>query len=217
MRITAHALRAALAAAVALAALSARAPAQEKAPAKGPAAAAAKAPLKPGEVPGVNPHALTVKSFELAHADPEEVRQTLTQMWVHVMAAHGARPGPPGPAQPPRLAVDARTRTLFVRGNEKELEAVSELVAVLDGDPAKPGEGKNARVVRLHHAKVGEVLQVLTGLGLAGQVLALPKSNTLILPHNEAEAREVRAVVEKLDVEPRTDNKAGKKTVSSRG
>jgi type II secretory pathway component GspD/PulD (secretin) len=163
----------------------------------------AKAPAPAGKAAGANGNTGTLRSFELTNADPEEVRQILMQIGGSLVKS-GSRsaPGIPAPPNTLRMAVDARTHTLFVRGAEKELDAVADLIAVLDADPAKPApEGKNAQILRLRHAKVPEVVQVLTGLGLQGQVLSLPRTNTLLLIGPEADARDIRAVVEKLDVE----------------
>jgi hypothetical protein len=150
-----------------------------------------------------------LRTFQLTFADPDEVKQIVIQMGATLTGRSSPRPTPGVPALSPtlRLAVDQRTRTLFVRGTEKELDAVADLVAVLDADPAKPApEGKNARVIRLRYAKVPEVLQVLTGLNLQGQVVGLPRTNALLLTGTDSE-KEVRAVVEKLDVEPKTTTK----------
>jgi type II secretory pathway component GspD/PulD (secretin) len=213
--------RASLAACAVLAALGGLAPGGDaQAPARGVAAPAptkAPAPARPAD--GAANGGLRLKCFELAHADPEEVRQTLTQLWGQLTAAHSpGRPGVPGfagvpagapgvPAGGPRIAVDGRTRTVFVRAPEKDLEAIGDLIAVLDADPGRGPEGKNGRVVHLRNTKVNEVLQVLTGLGLQGQVLALPRSNALLLTGPEADGKEVREVIDKLDVERKAETK----------
>jgi hypothetical protein len=150
-----------------------------------------------------------LRTFQLTYADPEEVKQIVTQLGASLAARPGSKPTPPFPAASAtlRLAVDQRTRTLFVRGTEKELDAVADLVAVLDADPAKPTpEGKNTRVIRLRYAKVAEVTQVLTGLNLQGQVVALPRTNALLLTGTDSE-KEIRAVIEKLDVESKGTTK----------
>jgi hypothetical protein len=146
-----------------------------------------KSKIKPVVKPKAD--AVGVQTFDLVRADPEEVRMTITKVI------------PPRPGnQGLRLAVDARTKTLFARGTAKELEAVADIVAILDTPAGKPlPEGKGIRVVRLEHVKVNDVVSVLTGLGLQAPV-ALPKLNALILPEGDEAAKDVRTVVEKLDV-----------------
>jgi hypothetical protein len=178
-------------------------------PAAKPTGPAPKAvPGRPAEAAPAGDNASALRCFELTNADPEEVRGILAQVGGTLIKG-GPRPVPGATAPNSlRMAVDARTHTLFVRGTEKELEAVADLVAVLDADPSKPApEGKSARVIRLRHAKVPEVMQVLTGLGYQGQILPLPRTGTLLLTGPEAESKEVRSVIEKLDVE----HKAGAK------
>jgi type II secretory pathway component GspD/PulD (secretin) len=188
----------------------ASAPGQDKSNGKQPGSGpgGAKKGDKTAEAPATH-----LKAFELTRADPEEVRQVLNQL-VNTMSA-------PKPGQPIvmgavslRLAVDPRTRTLFARGTDKELDTVSDLVAVLDGEPGKaPAEGKSMRIVHLKHAKVQEVLGVLNNLGYQGQVIALPKANSLVLTQPEGEAKEIREVIiEKIDVESKTTSKPAKKS-----
>jgi type II secretory pathway component GspD/PulD (secretin) len=158
---------------------------------------------------GKGPH---VKAFKLSHADPEEVRQTLTSVWPQLMTARriraNAAAGRPAELQ---LAVSSRLHTLFVRGTEQQLEAVQELVKVLDTAPGESvPESKDLAVVRLRHVKVPEVLQVLNGLGLQGQIIPLPKLNALILPREEEEAKEVRVVLESLDAPEKPDGKTAR-------
>jgi type II secretory pathway component GspD/PulD (secretin) len=162
----------------------------------------AKAPGPAGKAAGTNGNTATLRSFELTHADPDEVRQLLTQIGGSLLKS-GPRPAPGVPGQTTlRMAVDARTHTLFVRGTEKELDAVTDLIAVLDADPAKSApESKNAQVIRLRYAKVPEIMPVLTGLGLQNQVLSLPRTNMLLLIGPEADTKDIRAVVERLDIE----------------
>jgi hypothetical protein len=183
---------------LALAILSAGlAPGQDRVAVKAPAPAAKAGNGGTGDL----------RTFQLTFADPEEVRQIVTQMGGNMAVRPGSRPPIPMVSPTLRIAVDQRTRTLFVRGTEKELEAVADLVAILDADPAKPApEGKSARVIRLRYAKVPEVTQVLTGLNLQGHVIALPRTNAMLLTGTDAE-KEVRAVIEKLDVESRTPSK----------
>src|SRR5262249_32093480 len=149
---------------------------------------------------------------KLSNADPEEVRQTLMNVWPQVMAARGVRTNAAaGKTADPHLAVSSRLRTLFVRGTEQQLETVQDLVKVLDSAPGESlRESKGLSVVRLQHVKVPEVLQVLNGLGFQGQVIPLPKLNALILPRAEDEAKEVRVVLESLDAPEKPNEKTAK-------
>jgi type II secretory pathway component GspD/PulD (secretin) len=157
--------------------------------------AAAKGPAKPAAA-----QAMAVKAFELSHAQPEMVRQTVTSSWSQFMQLRGHK----GNAAPPRIVVDPRTRTLFARGTEQELEGVGELIGLLDAAPGKePTESKGLQVVRLKHAKASEVLQVLAGLGLQSQAMALPRTNTLLLAGEGMS--EAHSVIEKLDVETKQE------------
>jgi hypothetical protein len=164
-----------------------------------------------------------MKTFPLRHVEPAEVQQILTQYLPYFTKGkgHAGRPGarpaagapgqPYGPAlmrpQTPHIAVNLRTRTVFVRGTEQEISEVGKVLAVLDADPDQPApEGSEVNVVRLRHAKVGEVLQTLGQLDLGRGVVPLTKSNALlILP--AAQEEQVREVVTHLDTDagaPRT-------------
>lgn len=160
------------------------------------------APAKPAAKP--TPPPVEVRTFDLSRAQPDTVRQAVTSCWNQYMQLRGQ------PASPmaPRLAIDPRTQTLFARGTEKELEAIGELIGLLDAAPGKASsENKNLQVIHLKHAKPNEVLQILNGLGLQNQVMVLPGSNTLLLPRQAQSMDEVQAVIEKVDVEPKQQTK----------
>ena len=165
-----------------------------------------------GKAPAGEGKTLQVKAIKLSNADPEEVRQTLMSVWPQVMAARGVRANTAAArAADLHLAVSSRLRTLFVRGTEQQLEAVQDLVKVLDAAPgASLPESKGLSVVRLQHVKVPEVLQILTALGFQGQIIALPKLNALILPREEEEAKEVRLILESLDTPEKPNGKTAK-------
>src|SRR5262249_9218548 len=60
-----------------------------------------------------------------------------------------------------RVAVDKRTRSLIVRGSEKELQVAADLIAVLDAPAGKPmPKLKNVRSFKPKHASVEELAQV---------------------------------------------------------
>ena len=109
-----------------------------------------------GKAPAGEGKTLQVKAIKLSNADPEEVRQTLMSVWPQVMAARGVRANTAAARTSDlHLAVSSRLRTLFVRGTEQQLEAVQDLVKVLDAAPgASLPESKGLSVVRLQHVKV---------------------------------------------------------------
>lgn len=152
---------------------------------------------------------LQVKAIKLSNVSPEEVRETLTAIWPALMTSRGIPASGAGAAA--QVAVNQRTKTLFVRGTDKQLEMVENLIKILDTAPGKePPSGNGLNIVRLRHAKVEEVLQVLAGLGMQQQVIPLPKMNALILPQSERQANDVHLVIENVDTEGKT-----KKTASS--
>jgi type II secretory pathway component GspD/PulD (secretin) len=164
---------------------------------KKPAEETKQAKVKPAPV-----ETQQLKTFELAHADAEKVRATLTTVWSSLMGLAGRKV-----ASTPRLAANTRTRTLFVRGTEKELAAVADLISILDTPAGKAlPDGKGLRAVRLQYAKVHEVMQVLSGLGMQNSVVALNELNTLLLPQN-GDTNDVRTIIEKLDVEKKSEKK----------
>jgi len=126
----------------------------------------------------------------------------------------------PGSLSGPYWVVDERTRTLVVRGQDAEIEKIAGLIEVLEAEPGKSPSTNNAlHVVRLKHAKVDEAVQALNGLHLNHQVVALPKSNLLIVPATSANVKEIDEVIEALDIEgavqpkekPATETKREKK------
>jgi type II secretory pathway component GspD/PulD (secretin) len=196
-------------------------------------AKASQEPKAGGEKPGVgaakDENGLQVKTFRLRHADPEEVRQILAQVWTtmpQVKPPVGFKPGVPTAGAPrvPRFAVDTRSRTLFVRGTDKEVAMAVSLVSILDTEPGQPiPESKDLRVLRLQHAKVDQATAVLTALGLQIHTVPLRKTNALvILSPSDANVAAIRDVIESLDVEGQRDvplprNKIGKKPASGPG
>jgi type II secretory pathway component GspD/PulD (secretin) len=148
-----------------------------------------------------------IKTFDLTRADPEEVRQILAGNWTSLMGLRGQAGG-----SAPRFSVDRRTGTLFVSGTEKELELVQDFVRIMDAGPDETPEVNGLQVIRLRHAKVAEVTQILAELGLQGRVLPLTRTNTLILAKEGAGAQDVRSVVEKVDVEKKPNGKVADKS-----
>jgi hypothetical protein len=164
---------------------------------KNPAAKAS--PAKAAKEPEAD-HDTQLKAIKLSNAKPEDVRESLSTIWAPLMLSRGMPVAGVGMGAP--IAVNERTKTLFVRGTEKQLEIVESLVKVLDtpaGQELPSANGFN--VVRLRHARVDEVLQVLAGLGLQQHVIPLTKVNALILPQLERLANDVRLVIENVDTE----------------
>ncbi len=107
-----------------------------------------------------------------------------------------------------RLAVDQRTRSLIVRGTERDLQTVADLVAVLDLPAGKPiPKVKNLRAYQLRHANAEELTQVLQLLELDVRIVPLPKANLLILAGAEEAMKEIGSVIEELDVEQKAPAK----------
>jgi hypothetical protein len=116
----------------------------------------------------------------------------------------------------PRVVVNPRSHALFVRGTDKELELVEDLIKVLDIEPGQEIPSSSGyTIVRLKHAKIDDVLQVLNGLGLQGQVIPLTRMNALILPKAERQANDVRMVIENVDIEGKPKPKEKTSTATS--
>jgi hypothetical protein len=104
------------------------------------------------------------------------------------------------------VAVDHRTRSLIVRGTEKDLQIVADLVAVLDLEKGKTAalplaKGRNLRAFNLRYADAKEIAKVLTNLNLNARMAFPPKSNLIIVIGSETEMKEIGEVVDALDVE----------------
>jgi type II secretory pathway component GspD/PulD (secretin) len=173
--------------------------------AKGPAAAA-KAPAPP---PGPQ-----VTAIKLTHADAEEVRQLLSTIWPQLMAVHGVKGTTPlGSVNGARLAPYPPNHVLFVRATAAELEAVQDMIKVLDASPSQElPSTKGLTVVRLKRARAQDVMNILNGLSLQNQVIPLPKLNALVLPPGQDIEKEIRIVISNLDSE---DKPASSKTAQA--
>jgi hypothetical protein len=111
-----------------------------------------------------------------------------------------------------RLAVDARSRSLIVRGQDRDLQTAADLVAVLDLPPGKPiPQVKNLRAYKLQHADAEELSNVLSNLELDVRIVPVPGRNILVISGPEAEMKEVCQVIEELDVKPRSPEPAKEK------
>ena len=102
----------------------------------------------------------------------------------------------------PRIAVNRRTRTVFVRGTEKELDTMGDLIKVLESGSDKDiPEMKNLHVYHFKHATPVEAMQVLSSLGLQTHVLQLPKAHSLVVLQSAPAWDQIHEVLEQLDVE----------------
>jgi hypothetical protein len=107
-----------------------------------------------------------------------------------------------------RLAVDGRTRSLIVRGSERDLQTAADLVTVLDLPPGKPvPKIKNLRAYKLRHANAGELADVLRALELDVRLVPIEKGNFLIVAGPEAAMTEIGETIEQLDVESKPEAK----------
>jgi hypothetical protein len=106
-----------------------------------------------------------------------------------------------------RFAPDKRTRTLLVRGSPEDIQAVSNLVALLD---LKTGQARpkipGMAVFDLRNSTPEAVTEVVGKLGIEAQVAVVPNTRTFVVVGDEPMIRQVRQVVDALDVE---DAKAG--------
>jgi hypothetical protein len=161
-----------------------------------------KAPDKSKPKPPPPPPVLETKDFEVSRADLEEVRQTLETVF------SGRATG-----QKPRLAANPRTKTLFARATAKDLETIGDIIAVLDNPPDKPlPEGSSGQLFRLQYARANEVASVVTRLGISTLPIVLPKMNALYLAGNDGSAKDIKVVIEKMDVPKAAPSKTTKPT-----
>src|SRR5262249_1760240 len=115
-----------------------------------------------------------------------------------------------------RFAADPRTRTLLVRGPERDLQIIADLVTVLDVAPKKTApKVKNLRVFRLKHADPDTVAAAVSQLGIQGRIAparidrADGTADLLVIAMgSEEQIREVSQVIEALDV-PGKDQPGG--------
>jgi hypothetical protein len=116
-----------------------------------------------------------------------------------------------------RLAADPRTKSLIIRGSEKEVDIAADLVAVLDLPADKPlPKVKNLRAYKLKHASAQDLNAVLNSL-LDARMVPVEKGNILIVAGSEDVMKDIDGVVEALDIEvqqpkePPKPNKEGKR------
>jgi hypothetical protein len=159
------------------------------------AALGAAASAQPTGVPKKDDAAGQLKAYSVRNANPTEVQQILTRYFTPTPTP--AKPGvAPAAAKPTILvAVEPKTKTLFVRGPSADVEAAGKIIAQLDsGDSKGP-----LRVLAVQHVPVEEAMRVLTALDLAKSVVPCPLSHLLILPQDDSSADEVQTVVNRLE------------------
>jgi beta-lactamase regulating signal transducer with metallopeptidase domain len=110
--------------------------------------------------------------------------------------------GMPRPNTSWRIAVDERTNSIIVRGNEADLRTIGDIVATLDSGDKKPAAKlKNLRTFKLKHADVNQVSQIVQDLDLNVRVSILLSSEMLVISGDESALKEVANLIEELDVE----------------
>jgi hypothetical protein len=107
-----------------------------------------------------------------------------------------------------RFAADKRTRAFLVRGSAEDIQVVTNLVALVDLKPGQP-RPKVPRMASfdLRHSTPESVAEAVEKLGIEVQVAAVPNTRTLVVVGEEPAIRQVRLVVEALDV---AETKAGR-------
>lgn len=172
---------------------------------------------------------LRTRVFRLSLSDPVEVKQVLEPLlepppspgeWVRdfgfvppgpvpsgapAILASVVRVGGPGCDLHVRfsgyVAADARTRSLVVRGTEKELQIAADLVAVLEMPDDKPlPQFKSLRAFSLKHADADELADVLYQLEPEVQIAALPEAKLLIVVGSEEAMKDLGDAIKELDV-----------------
>jgi type II secretory pathway component GspD/PulD (secretin) len=118
--------------------------------------------------------------------------------------ALGALGGPAGSMAGPswRLTADPRTKSLIIRGSEKDIDLAGDLVTVLDLPADKPmPKVKTLRAYKLKHANAGELNAVLFTLEMDARMVPVEKGNILIVAGSEDVMKDMDSVVEALDIE----------------
>ncbi len=142
-----------------------------------------------------------VKAFEFKTINPGEVQQLVTK---YVAAQTGPKGGTVRP--PVLIAVDPKTKTLFVRGAAADVETAGKIIAQLDGGAA---DGP-LQVVHLQNATVDEVMRVLGSLDLAAAVHPCPASHSLVIAQGASNTDQIKTVIEKLEGSSKPALKGGK-------
>ncbi|QJW93583.1 secretin N-terminal domain-containing protein [Frigoriglobus tundricola] len=142
-----------------------------------------------------------VKAFEFKTANPAEVQQLVTK---YASAQAGSKGGAGRPAV--LIAVDPKTKTLFVRGAAADVETAGKIIAQLDNG-ATDGP---LHVIHLQTVAAEEVMRVLGQLDLAAAVHPCPGSRSLVIAHGATNVDQIKTVIEKLDGPSKPAPKGGK-------
>jgi beta-lactamase regulating signal transducer with metallopeptidase domain len=117
------------------------------------------------------------------------------------MGAMGSGMGAAMSAPTWRIAVDRATNSLVMRGTERDLKLVADLITVLDGDAGTSVPRiATFTVIRLKHRSVDDVLPVLQELDVGVRIVNEPRTNTLLVNGSEEAVKEVKELVNALDV-----------------
>lgn len=101
-----------------------------------------------------------------------------------------------------RASVDARTRSLIVRGSPRDLTVAADLVRVLDLPADQPiPKVATLRAFRLRHADPDALAEELNGLELNARIMAVHDAKLLIVAGSEELMNELGEVITQLDVE----------------
>jgi hypothetical protein len=150
--------------------------------------------LKKDTAPGKKDDATSqLKTFTVKNANLAEVQQYLTK---HFTPAP-SKPGAAAVAGKPTIlvAVEPKTKTIFVRGPAPDVDEAGKVIAQLDGMDTKGP----LNVIALQNVSVDEAMKVLTALDLARSVSPCPQSRLLILPQGDPTADEVKTVLVRLE------------------
>lgn len=166
--------------------------------------------------------------FRLTHSDPHELHSILSMLLrrgegeeaaaggaaLSMGSAMGSGPGGMRPGGNRgygggrlanttwRIAADARTNTLIVRGNADDVQTAADIVALLDTPPDKPRpKVKNLKLFRLRFASAPEIASVLHGLGIDARIVPVAKDNSLLVAGSEESTKEIGDLIVALDVD----------------
>jgi hypothetical protein len=139
-----------------------------------------------GKVEGIvkKEEATQIKTFEMKDANITDLQQVL------------ARFAPSKSGKPLLVVADPKTKVLFIRGTQADVEVAAKIIAQLEGEGKTPGP---LEVIHLQYTPVDDAMRVLTALELNARVFPCPGHKALILAQGEASLDQVKAVVEKLE------------------
>jgi beta-lactamase regulating signal transducer with metallopeptidase domain len=178
----------------------------------------------PGEIQSVLQTLLAHQASEAEGVGAGD--KTSPMMGAMMMGGRGGRGGRPGmggpmpgmmgggmggPAPTWRLAADRRTHCLIVRGTDRDIRTVADLLAMLDVEDGKPvPRVKNYRVFRLRYAGANEVAMIVQRLDIDALIVPAPKAQMVIVSGPEAALKEIGEVIDAVDVEGKATSEKGK-------